>query len=101
LPDTWQVPRLVAHVPRCCYTEPQLAAVGLTKAEAAASGIAIDTYVSSLEHNDRVILEGQVRCLPLIATDCLWLPLVATGCHWLPLIATDCHWFPLVSTGFH
>jgi pyruvate/2-oxoglutarate dehydrogenase complex dihydrolipoamide dehydrogenase (E3) component len=68
--DTWQVSRLVAHVPRCCYTEPQLAAVGLTKAEAAASGIAIDTYVSSLEHNDRVILEGQVRCLPLIATDC-------------------------------
>ena len=45
-------------VPRCVYTEPELAAVGLTAAQAAADGVALDAYACSMEHNDRAILEG-------------------------------------------
>lgn len=45
-------------MPRCVYTEPEAAAVGLTPTEAAAKGVPLDRYASSLAHNDRAILES-------------------------------------------
>eukprot|EP00931_Biecheleriopsis_adriatica_P066200 TRINITY_DN405_c0_g1_i2.p1 TRINITY_DN405_c0_g1~~TRINITY_DN405_c0_g1_i2.p1 ORF type:complete len:537 (-),score=104.04 TRINITY_DN405_c0_g1_i2:251-1861(-) len=44
-------------VPRCTYTEPEVASVGLNAASAKAAGIEVDEYRSTLEHNDRCILE--------------------------------------------
>ena len=54
--DAWRVSSLC--VPRCVYTEPEAAAVGLTPSDAASQGLAIDRYTTSLAHNDRAILEG-------------------------------------------
>ena len=45
-------------VPQCTYTEPEHASVGHTEVSAAAAGLAVDVYESSLKHNDRIILEG-------------------------------------------
>jgi len=46
-------------VPRCTYTEPEIASCGLSNPEAAkAKGIEFDVYTSELDHNDRAILEG-------------------------------------------
>lgn len=46
-------------VPRCTYTEPEVASCGIANAEtAAAKGIEVDCYQGSVEHNDRSILEG-------------------------------------------
>jgi len=46
-------------VPRCTYTEPEVASCGLSNTEAATrAGVEFDVYTSSLEHNDRGILEG-------------------------------------------
>ena len=55
--DTWRVSDLV--VPRCVYTEPEVAGVGLTRDGAARAGVAVDVYKASLQHNDRAILEGK------------------------------------------
>jgi pyruvate/2-oxoglutarate dehydrogenase complex dihydrolipoamide dehydrogenase (E3) component len=50
--DTWKLSSLV--VPQVMYTEPEMATVGvvhLTKDQ-------VDVYTTSLEHNDRAILDG-------------------------------------------
>lgn len=45
-------------IPRCTYTDPELAHVGLTAAEAAGQGIEIDSYREDLAHVDRAIVDG-------------------------------------------
>jgi pyruvate/2-oxoglutarate dehydrogenase complex dihydrolipoamide dehydrogenase (E3) component len=45
-------------IPWCTYTEPELARVGIIPAEAAARGIAIDTFVQKMKHVDRAVLDG-------------------------------------------
>jgi len=55
--DSWGLSSLV--VPQVTYTEPEVATVGLTAAEATKQGVAVDRYHTSLEHNDRCILEGE------------------------------------------
>ena len=46
-------------IPRCTYTDPELAAVGLTEAEATERGIAVDVLVEEMSHNDRAVLDGE------------------------------------------
>ena len=55
--DSWAISSLV--VPRCVYTEPEAASVGMTPQEAKEQGVAIDRYTASLQGNDRAILEGR------------------------------------------
>jgi pyruvate/2-oxoglutarate dehydrogenase complex dihydrolipoamide dehydrogenase (E3) component len=45
-------------IPWCTYTSPEVAGVGLTEAEAASRGVAIDVYSVELADVDRAILEG-------------------------------------------
>lgn len=46
-------------VPRCTFTEPEVASCGIgNKEQAERAGVDVDVYHASLEHNDRVILEG-------------------------------------------
>lgn len=54
--DDWRLSDLV--VPACMYTEPEYASVGVTAA--VNENDEVDTYVASLEHNDRAILEDEV-----------------------------------------
>ena len=44
-------------VPWATYTSPEIAHVGLSEQDAAAAGTKIDTYIQSLEHVDRAILD--------------------------------------------
>ena len=46
-------------IPRCTYTDPELAHVGLTEQEAKAKGIDVETYTFNLNEVDRAILDGQ------------------------------------------
>jgi len=55
--DEWRVSSLV--VPRCVYTSPEVAGVGMSRTEADAQGVAVDAYTASLAHNDRAILDGE------------------------------------------
>jgi pyruvate/2-oxoglutarate dehydrogenase complex dihydrolipoamide dehydrogenase (E3) component len=48
-------------IPWCTYTEPELARVGLTPAEAAERGIATDTFVQEMKHVDRAVLDGDAE----------------------------------------
>lgn len=48
-------------IPWCTYTEPELARVGLTEAEAREKGIAVETFTRELAHVDRSILEGRTQ----------------------------------------
>ena len=50
--DEWRLSSLV--VPSCMYTEPEYASVGIVNANADE----VDVYMTSLEHNDRAILES-------------------------------------------
>jgi len=52
--DDWKLSSLV--VPACMYTEPEYATVGITNS--ASSESEMDVYTTSLEHNDRAILES-------------------------------------------
>lgn len=45
-------------IPWATYTSPEIAHVGMYPQDAKEDGIEIDTYVQSLEHVDRAILEG-------------------------------------------
>lgn len=45
-------------VPRCTYTEPEVASAGVNAASAEKKGLEIDTYKFDLDDNDRCILEG-------------------------------------------
>lgn len=50
------------HIPRATYTDPELAQIGLTEAEArAAHGTALDVARFDMSHNDRAIATGQAR----------------------------------------
>jgi pyruvate/2-oxoglutarate dehydrogenase complex dihydrolipoamide dehydrogenase (E3) component len=46
-------------IPWCTYTDPQIAHVGLTAHQAAAAGIAIDTFLQPLAEVDRAIIDGE------------------------------------------
>lgn len=46
-------------IPWCTYTDPELARVGLTEAEAREKGVAVETFTRELAHVDRSILEGR------------------------------------------
>jgi len=71
-PDTWPaLARGGEHVSVSPSPgHPQVASVGLTRRDAEAAGVAVDTYSSSLEHNDRVILEGQAAGGGIVEIHC-------------------------------
>ncbi len=46
-------------IPRCTYTSPEIAAVGLDEQSAREQGIAINTFVQPLDKVDRAILDGE------------------------------------------
>lgn len=46
-------------IPRCTYTSPEIAAVGLNEHSARERGIAINTFMQPLEKVDRAILDGE------------------------------------------
>lgn len=46
-------------IPRCTYTEPEIAHVGLDEAEANRRGIVLDTYVQPFSEVDRAITDGE------------------------------------------
>jgi pyruvate/2-oxoglutarate dehydrogenase complex dihydrolipoamide dehydrogenase (E3) component len=48
-------------VPRAIYTDPELGQAGLTAHEAAANGVAIDTYTQEFGGVDRAVLEGSTE----------------------------------------
>ena len=60
-------------IPWCTYTEPELAHVGLSLAEAREKGIAIDVFTQPLDEVDRAVLDGEaegfVRVLVKKGTD--------------------------------
>merc|ERR1711957_957576 len=61
-------------VPRVTFTEPEVASVGLNQDSAKREGVELDTYTTSLDHNDRCILEsaragGSVRIFCKKGTD--------------------------------
>lgn len=45
-------------IPRCTYTDPEVAQVGLTSAEAAERGMAVDRFTVPLSEVDRAVLDG-------------------------------------------
>jgi pyruvate/2-oxoglutarate dehydrogenase complex dihydrolipoamide dehydrogenase (E3) component len=55
-------------LPRVTYTEPELAAVGLTEAEATAHGISFDVTRYDLDDLDRAIADGEARGFVKILT---------------------------------
>jgi pyruvate/2-oxoglutarate dehydrogenase complex dihydrolipoamide dehydrogenase (E3) component len=46
-------------IPWCTFTDPEIAHVGLYERDAAARGIAMDTYVRELKDVDRAIADGE------------------------------------------
>ncbi len=46
-------------IPRCTYTDPEIAEVGLTEIEAREQGLAVDVLVEELSHVDRAVLDGE------------------------------------------
>lgn len=46
-------------IPWCTYTDPQIAHVGLTEHQAAADGIALNTFMQPLNEVDRAVLDGE------------------------------------------
>lgn len=46
-------------IPRCTYTDPEVAHVGLTEADAAERGIAVSVFSLELAEVDRAVLEGR------------------------------------------
>jgi pyruvate/2-oxoglutarate dehydrogenase complex dihydrolipoamide dehydrogenase (E3) component len=55
-------------IPRCTYTDPELAHVGLTPAEAAAQGVEIDSYRTDLKDVDRAIVDGEDQGFAVVHT---------------------------------
>lgn len=48
-------------IPWATYTEPEVAGVGLTEAEAKRQGIEVDSYVQEFDDLDRAMLEGETE----------------------------------------
>ncbi len=46
-------------IPRCTYTDPEIAAVGLTETEARVQGVEVDVLMEEMSHNDRAVLDGE------------------------------------------
>ncbi len=46
-------------IPRCTYTTPEIAHVGLTAKDAETRGISVQSYVQQLSHLDRAVLDGE------------------------------------------
>jgi pyruvate/2-oxoglutarate dehydrogenase complex dihydrolipoamide dehydrogenase (E3) component len=46
-------------IPWCTYTDPEIAHVGLSEREAAARGVAIDTYLRPFAEVDRAVIDGE------------------------------------------
>jgi pyruvate/2-oxoglutarate dehydrogenase complex dihydrolipoamide dehydrogenase (E3) component len=46
-------------IPWCTYTDPEVAHVGLSEAEAKKRGVGVRTFVQELSHVDRAILDGE------------------------------------------
>jgi pyruvate/2-oxoglutarate dehydrogenase complex dihydrolipoamide dehydrogenase (E3) component len=55
-------------IPRCTYTDPEVAQIGLTAEQAAAQGSQIDTYRVDLAEIDRAVLDGQTEGFAMIHT---------------------------------
>ncbi len=49
------------RIPRCTYTSPEVAHIGLLEAEAAEQGIPVETYLQELARVDRAILDGETE----------------------------------------
>jgi pyruvate/2-oxoglutarate dehydrogenase complex dihydrolipoamide dehydrogenase (E3) component len=48
-------------IPWCTYTDPEIARVGLSEAEAREHGIAVQTFEQKLEGVDRAVLDGETE----------------------------------------
>jgi pyruvate/2-oxoglutarate dehydrogenase complex dihydrolipoamide dehydrogenase (E3) component len=48
-------------IPWCTYTDPEVARVGLTEADAQGRGISVDTFTVRLDEVDRAILDGETE----------------------------------------
>ena len=48
-------------MPRCTYTDPEVAHVGLTEREAEARGLAVRAIVQELTEVDRAVLDGETE----------------------------------------
>lgn len=46
-------------IPRCTFTDPEVAVVGLTETEARERGVAVDVLAEEMSHNDRAVLDGE------------------------------------------
>lgn len=46
-------------IPRCTFTDPEIATVGLTEPEARERHVAVDVLVEELSRNDRAVLDGE------------------------------------------
>ena len=46
-------------IPWCTYTEPEIAHVGLYAADAAARGLAVETFTQTFDEVDRAVLDGE------------------------------------------
>ena len=55
-------------IPRCTYTDPDIAAVGLTAAEAQKLNIPIDTFRVELTSVDRAVLDGEENGFAMVHT---------------------------------
>jgi pyruvate/2-oxoglutarate dehydrogenase complex dihydrolipoamide dehydrogenase (E3) component len=48
-------------IPWCTYTDPEVAHVGLSEADAAIRGVGIETFVQSLDRVDRAVVDGETE----------------------------------------
>jgi pyruvate/2-oxoglutarate dehydrogenase complex dihydrolipoamide dehydrogenase (E3) component len=48
-------------IPWCTYTDPEVARVGLSEAEAREKGVAVRVFTQPLEHVDRAVLDGEAE----------------------------------------
>src|SRR5690606_35425785 len=55
-------------IPRCTFTDPEVAHVGLTAREAQEQGLEIDTYRESLDRVDRAVLDGETEGFAAVHT---------------------------------
>ncbi len=57
-----------AVIPRCTYTDPEVAQVGLTETEAARQQIEIDSFRVDLQEVDRAVLDGDEQGFAVVHT---------------------------------
>ena len=55
-------------IPRCTYTDPEIAAIGPSEAQLRKDGIEFDVYCKNFEHNDRAICESQKGLYKVLTT---------------------------------